>query len=323
MSLDDAVGNTFAFSLDVLDSSTYLNKNCSTGGEEFLFRIIMAGTDTGYPRSIQNIAKIIIEWKRKYNKFINIKIYEENKSMLCDANLFANENALSIDSTITVKRKKLIFIITISSYGCIPKYSAEVPLSKNEDEVEKKSFVEKRRDILAVDMKNLFQTGALSDVVLTDGENKIQAHKSILTARSSVFAKMFLHPMKENQENLVAIKDVRITVLRALLDYFYSGTAVISDYSMARDLYVAADKYDVTSLREICSKFFTAVHLENVLDTLLLADLYNDKKLKSTALNFIADDYCAVKALERWNSFKAENPSLTVEILSFALEQKN
>lgn len=85
---------------------------------------------------------------------------------------------------------------------------------------------------------------------------------------------------------------------------------------------MAADKYEVKSLRDICSKMLMAIDLSNVVDVLLLADLHGDKNLKDAALNFISKNYSRVKALENWSDLMKQNQTLAVEILSFIVEQK-
>lgn len=175
---------------------------------------------------------------------------------------------------------------------------------------------------LSTDMQNILNTGDLSDVVLSEGDTKIHAHKVVLSARSPVFAKMFQHRMKENCENCVSISDIPGVVLKELVAFIYSGTIVIKDDQMARNLYIAADKYAVCDLRRLCSEFLQNVSFDDVLDTLALADLYEDKTLKHSALRFITMNYPQMKNCKGWDSFMKQNQSLAIEILSFIIENK-
>ncbi len=69
----------------------------------------------------------------------------------------------------------------------------------------------------------LYRTMEHSDVILVAaGGQRFQAHRSILSARSSVFRAMFSHPeLAENQTREVQMDDVEPEVLGALLRFIY------------------------------------------------------------------------------------------------------
>lgn len=91
------------------------------------------------------------------------------------------------------------------------------------------------------DLGSLFENQKFSDVTLAVENREFQAHKSILAARSPVFAAMFEHEMEERKHNRVEITDVDHEVLREMLRFIYTGKASNLE-KMADDLLAAADK---------------------------------------------------------------------------------
>src|SRR5699024_6528915 len=77
------------------------------------------------------------------------------------------------------------------------------------------------------DYSSLLKSGKLSDVTLSVGGRNFRAHKSILSARSIVFAAMFEHETKENQENMVEIPDIDSDVFEEFLQFIYTGKVIV------------------------------------------------------------------------------------------------
>ena len=89
------------------------------------------------------------------------------------------------------------------------------------------------------DLESLLQTGKLADVVLlVKKTTEFNVHKTILAARSPVFAAMFEHDCRQNR---VDIPDVEVEVFQELLRYLYTDQVQeIEKYAV--ELYIAADK---------------------------------------------------------------------------------
>ncbi|XP_046448819.1 uncharacterized protein LOC124197414 [Daphnia pulex] len=149
---------------------------------------------------------------------------------------------------------------------------------------------------------------------------QIGAHKSILSARSSVFAAMFRHDMQESNTGQVAIDEIERNVFYQLLHFIYSGrTSVPLTETTAQQLLIAADKYNVKDLKNECARFLlpyvnetTApimfemavtfnlenlkeecenvllndIQMSNVIDFIIWASLKSVKKVKEAALSF-------------------------------------
>lgn len=305
-----------SYTFDLSPEKKFVNFE-GLNGEKYV--LIHELTWTVYGNSILNMA---VECDAQKNVLITAELCTANVNPVkttahldgCKANLnFQNVNFLTPDPWSCV-----ITVIPHLQLRNLPESSTSVPaLLQNKKSEVKKAKLEK----LSADMQSILNSGYLSDVVLTDDDGviKIPAHKAVLAARSPVFGKMFQHKMKENVENCVAISDIPGEVLKDLIYFIYTGTIIMKDAKMVRELYIAADKYAVIDLRELCSEVLQNLSLDDALDTLALADLFEDMALRHSALNFIAVNYCLMKDSSSWESFMKGNPTLAVEILQFII----
>lgn len=160
----------------------------------------------------------------------------------------------------------------------------------------------------------MLDQGDLSDVVLNVKGKEFKAHKMILSARSKVFSAMFTHDMKERKEGKVNIEDINASDMHNLLIYIYSG--VMPDITTSRllNLYIAADKYDISSLKKRCRELIKSrLDEDNFLDVLKLADKYSDEELLSSVKSFLIfkDDILSSK---KWKNYCAENTAIANEV---------
>ena len=78
-------------------------------------------------------------------------------------------------------------------------------------------------------------------------------HKTILAARSPVFAVMFKHPSKEKLAGIVNVPDIEPDVFKVLLRYIYIGQVPLQRMDkLAIGLLAAADKYLLEKLKKAC-----------------------------------------------------------------------
>merc|ERR1712059_137387 len=97
------------------------------------------------------------------------------------------------------------------------------------------------------DLLELLTSGLMSDLRVMVGDATFAAHRNILAARSPVFAAMFSHNMEEQRKNELKITDQPAPVVKAMLEYIYSGKYQESEHTPA--LLEAADKYDLPELK--------------------------------------------------------------------------
>ena len=87
----------------------------------------------------------------------------------------------------------------------------------------------------------LLENGKFNDVIFVVDGKEFQLHKSILAARSPVFAVMLKNDFDEKKRGKVELPDISSDAFEELLRYIYSG--VIPDMDQfALELFEAADK---------------------------------------------------------------------------------
>ena len=89
----------------------------------------------------------------------------------------------------------------------------------------------------------------------------------ILGARSLVFNAMFVHNMTESQEKKIDIEDLDIETVKDMLKYMYAGKIENLNTRSPR-LLEAADKYQLSELKEIC-EVNNNIYLKNVSNDIL------------------------------------------------------
>jgi len=105
----------------------------------------------------------------------------------------------------------------------------------------------------------------MTDVEMLVGEESFGAHRSLLSARSPVFAAMFASGMKEAETGQIRIEDVDHETFKHFLKFLYTG--MFGPSSMDRELFKIADKYRVETLMELCRPAAQAVDMEDVIKT--------------------------------------------------------
>ncbi|XP_055842804.1 protein roadkill-like [Episyrphus balteatus] len=177
---------------------------------------------------------------------------------------------------------------------------------------------------LASDLSNLLENKKFSDVTLVVDKHEFSAHKTILAARSVVFAAMFDHEeMEEQKLNRVTITDVDHEVLQEMLYFIYTGIAP-NLKELAADLMVAADKYDLEQLKVLCAEaLFSKLKVETTAETLLLADMHCADELKEKTIDFFKSHAKEVIKTIEWKNLAKTNPNLLVEALEAMVIQND
>ena len=166
------------------------------------------------------------------------------------------------------------------------------------------------------DLLKLFESAKYSDVTFLVGEERILAHKAIVTTRSSYFDSMFDANMKESASNEVRVTDADPKVFAALIRFLYSGLPPkkLSEYPM--ELLVLADKYGLTDLKNVCEGWLcTNICLNNAVESLLLAEKHHCLQLQCRARVFLQTHMVTLKRdKEKWSLLQTE-PELVVRLM--------
>ena len=164
-------------------------------------------------------------------------------------------------------------------------------------------------------LSKLMGKDSLADVKFVFKDDQVLAHSAIIAASSPVFAAMFEgERFKEGQTRTVNIEDIDSRVFRKLLQFLYSGISTNDPSNVLQALFLAADKYQVDALKEICEEsLIFQLEIENVLHHLAWAYLYGAEKLKDAAVTHIVQNRNQIWQLDEWKDFNRKYPDLFYE----------
>ena len=154
-------------------------------------------------------------------------------------------------------------------------------------------------------LSKLMEIESVADIKFVFKDDQVPARLDIVAASSPVFAAMFEGGrFQEGQTRTVNIEDIDSRVFRKLLQFLYTGSSGSSKQDPSDELqalFLAADKYQVDALKDICEQFLIhQLELKNVLHLLVWAHLYGAEKLKETAVKYIVEERSQVWKLKEW-----------------------
>ena len=122
--------------------------------------------------------------------------------------------------------------------------------------------------------------------------------------------------MREKNEDRVEIKDIDADTFNEMIIFIYSGKAKNLQQNAA-SLLMAAEKYDLMELKQKCEVSLSHdLDIDNVLDTLVLADLYRASNLRDLALKFVADNRKIIMSQKEWREKLTKNPEIMADIIA-------
>ncbi|GFU28154.1 TD and POZ domain-containing protein 3 [Nephila pilipes] len=169
---------------------------------------------------------------------------------------------------------------------------------------------------LREDLGSLCISDVLSDMKLQTNSNTIPVHTQILGARSPVFRAMFTNDMKEKIEGYVDVPDLDDDTVRRMLLYMYTDKLEDLEWGKASQLYAAADKYEIASLKSSCYAILKAkLRPTNACQILALADLHQDQLLKKTVQDYILAQGKTIFSSAEWKLLMKTNLQLAADIM--------
>ncbi|XP_015927688.2 protein maternal effect lethal 26 [Parasteatoda tepidariorum] len=167
-------------------------------------------------------------------------------------------------------------------------------VSESADDISAGDFLLDSLKELSCDFKKILEDGNSTDISLDINGVVIRAHKIVLQARSPVFYNMFNHDTSEAAQNEVVIMDIAASTMKRLLAYLYSGRKEKCGFEETFELYYAADKYEVLSLRNICKNdLLDQLQVSNSCCLFSLANRHSDETFKEQ-VNFISSNFKSV-----------------------------
>ena len=168
---------------------------------------------------------------------------------------------------------------------------------------------------LLADISRIGPENEFSDVVITTGDHRREAHSLILAARSAVFRRMLASQMMEGQlrdgKRHVHLEDLPAHSLDQVLQWCYTDSADNLDLSDSMDLFMAADRLEIPGLVTRCSQR---------LSKMLMADLLPEALQLAQSLSCAALWQCLATAMAK--AMPSALPELPEEIRPHVLKER-
>ncbi|KAJ4794470.1 BTB/POZ/MATH-domain protein [Rhynchospora pubera] len=146
-------------------------------------------------------------------------------------------------------------------------------------------------------LTGLLERGDGTDVSFKVSGVTFDAHRCVLSAISPVFRAQFFGPMKGNVNQSIEIKDMEPSIFKSMLHFIYSDSVPELEEGkdnknesivVAQHLLVAADRYGLERLKQLCEKkMWEFMDVNNFATTLTLAEQHNCSELKDACMEFI------------------------------------
>ncbi|KAG4070294.1 hypothetical protein HA402_009857 [Bradysia odoriphaga] len=140
----------------------------------------------------------------------------------------------------------------------------------------------------------------LADFTFEIADEKIPAHKFILSARSPVLGRMLSNDCyKETQQSVMKVTETSPTIFKLFLTFLYRASLSTQSKSTIMELIKLADKYDVETLKRVCEvKLIDELNQTDCLAMYLFAHQYNcSRELIEKTFQFLQQKYFVGKIL--------------------------
>ncbi|XBH73297.1 hypothetical protein VPH35_100418 [Triticum aestivum] len=175
-------------------------------------------------------------------------------------------------------------------------------------------------------LSDLLESKDAADLTFQVGGEIFLAHRCVLATRSSVFKAELLDRMVESSGSLIEIQDMEPDVFEALLHFIYTGkVSPMIDVVMASHLLVAADRYNISRLKQIREeKLCSHIDSDVVATSLAIAEQHGFHRLKEACLRFLASpsNLEAMMASNGYRHLKSSCPSVLKELIARILPTK-
>ncbi|GCB60537.1 hypothetical protein scyTo_0014187 [Scyliorhinus torazame] len=160
--------------------------------------------------------------------------------------------------------------------------------------------------VLQGGLEGLRLEGSLTDVVLCVEDREFSCHRVVLAAASSYFRAMFCNDLKEKHEEKIVIKGVDADTMQMLVDYTYTSKVYITRQNVQRIL-EAASLFQFPRMVDACASFLMeALHPDNCVGILRLADTHALDNLRRRVENYIIQNFPQVLTHEEFLELPAE-----------------
>ncbi|XP_044378940.1 BTB/POZ and MATH domain-containing protein 2-like [Triticum aestivum] len=177
-------------------------------------------------------------------------------------------------------------------------------------------------------LADLLKNKDAADLTFEVGAQSFLAHRCVLAACSSVFKAELLSAKESSAASTIKIHDMEPDVFKSLLHFIYTDSVPVlemasnkgeADVVMAGHLLVAADRYNIVRLKQICEeKLCNHINSKMVATSLALAEQHGFHRLKEACLRFLASpsNFEAMIASDGYEHLRSSCPSVLKELIA-------
>ncbi|XP_078177825.1 BTB/POZ and MATH domain-containing protein 2-like [Carex rostrata] len=270
-------------------------------------------------------------YKSKYNQFVSLKLVSKAISVRAELSFnLLDENEKSIMNP-PLPTLSCTFIGDGKGYGNIFHFNQFMEthgifiISCKFRVLRGRNLVDMSSGGLHEHMEKLLNLSDKFDVTFEVEGKKISAHRLIVAARSPVFEAELFGSMAEVDMKCIRIEDMKADVFMAMLSFMYTdqisigGSSDLSklSFELVQDLFVAADRYALEKLKQICEAILcNNLSVGTVSTILVLADRHSCPWLKETCLRFASmpENFMQLALTDEYHHMIQAFPSLLVEL---------
>lgn len=146
---------------------------------------------------------------------------------------------------------------------------------------------------LLFNLNELREDQRFCDVDIIAGEHVFHAHRIILSASSAYFEAMFRPDLGlcEGKQKSVVLHSIDANIMRALLDFVYTGNISIEQHNV-QELLAAGDMLQIPEVVDECCAFLCReLHSSNALGILRFAETHHCESLAQSAQQFVYTNF--------------------------------
>jgi speckle-type POZ protein len=162
-------------------------------------------------------------------------------------------------------------------------------------------------------LSKLLVNQSMADVTFIVKNEKIGAHSAIIASASPVIRAMLeTDKFKEGRAREVEVDDIGPAVFKEMLRYLYTGKDPrLNEHDMAEQLFLAADKYQIEALKNLCEqRLIRKLNVETAVHCLIVAHLHTATLLSETSLEFLVEHKKEVRIRPEWKELMNNHPDL-------------
>ncbi|GBN08810.1 Speckle-type POZ protein [Araneus ventricosus] len=308
---------SISFLLNVSDDYLHIfisNNNNRDGEGQFMKCGITVLDSEGYPRDSKKDEHLFVPHEKEWEFPLFIKKFKltRNSEIYLPNDMLTLRCSFHISVGIESER------IEEFMYGLTPSHQKHT-INENIKRVQCKNLYSLRNDI-----HRLYVQQKFCDLALKTQNTNILVHKAVVCSRSPVISDMVENDSAVKRTGTLDLSDIDSKTLNRMITFMYSDNFEYMTPKSAEHLYLAAEKYQIYTLKELCSTVIVAnLSVENVCDILAFAEQHKDATMKMASQEFICENSAEIFVSGKWQRFMIEWIELAGEIMHYVCLKKS